>query len=74
MILKENMNSRQQIENADRIAIGLLMPEKLTNQICIRSDKALKKWYLLILLNGEYKSKENVDKCRLANMNIRRNC
>ena len=28
---------------ADEIAIGLLLPEKLTNQICIRTDKALKK-------------------------------
>ena len=28
---------------ADRTAIGLLMPEKLTDQICIRTSKALKR-------------------------------
>ncbi|MBO4458949.1 MAG: DUF3990 domain-containing protein [Butyrivibrio sp.] len=30
-------------EIADRTAIGLLMPEKLTDQICLRTENALKK-------------------------------
>ena len=30
-------------EIADRTAIGLLLPEKLTDQICLRTDKALKR-------------------------------
>lgn len=29
-------------ERADDIAIGLLMPEKLTDQICLRTEKAMK--------------------------------
>ncbi len=29
-------------EEADRIAISLLLPERLTDQICFRTDKALK--------------------------------
>ena len=30
-------------ERADEIAIGLLLPDKLTNQICIRTEKAMNK-------------------------------
>ena len=30
-------------ESADAIAIGLLMPEKLTDQICFRTENALQK-------------------------------
>lgn len=30
-------------EIADRTAIGLLLPEKLTDQICLRTDKVLKR-------------------------------
>ncbi len=40
-------------ESADQIAIGLLMAERLTDQICIRSEKALKR--LVFAYSEEYK-------------------